>query len=221
MLRLIDVRRASVETEHARAAALEAEAKAALADVQTQRAGLAKECEQALKDASVQAERFAEERRTKAQQEANALIETARRTIAEERTRAQAETRRAALELGIEIARRFLADVPAELRAEACIERIEHHVATLSEADRAALRDGPVAESGLHVVTAVGLSDDTKAAWRSRLGRALGGDLATTFDVDPALVAGAELHFPTAILRFSWQSALDDMRAEIAADARA
>ena len=32
-----------------------------------------------------------------------------------------------------------------------------------------------------------------------------------------ALVAGAELHFPNAVLRFSWQSALAAMRAEIEA----
>ncbi len=38
--------------------------------------------------------------------------------------------------------------------------------------------------------------------------RALGDRVPITFEVDPELVAGAELHFPTAILRFSWQSAL-------------
>jgi F-type H+-transporting ATPase subunit b len=39
--------------------------------------------------------------------------------------------------------------------------------------------------------------------------------------VDPDLVAGAELHFPTAILRFSWQSTLVAMRSEIGAHADA
>jgi F-type H+-transporting ATPase subunit b len=42
-----------------------------------------------------------------------------------------------------------------------------------------------------------------------------------TFKVDPQLIAGAELHFPTAILRFSWQSALAAARAEIGAHASA
>ena len=36
---------------------------------------------------------------------------------------------------------------------------------------------------------------------------AFGDGVAVAFDVDPALIAGAELHFPDAILRFSWQSA--------------
>jgi len=62
------------------------------------------------------------------------------------------------------------------------------------------------------------LPDKTRAEWCTRLRRALGDDLEATFDVDPALVAGAELHFPTAVLRFSWHSALADMRAEINAD---
>jgi hypothetical protein len=44
---------------------------------------------------------------------------------------------------------------------------------------------------------------------------------AIEFGVDPTLVGGAELHFPNAILRFSWKNALAIMRAEIEADANA
>jgi len=36
-----------------------------------------------------------------------------------------------------------------------------------------------------------------------------------SFAVDPALVAGAELRFPVAILHFSWQSALAALRSEV------
>lgn len=220
VLRLIDARRADVERQYTDAAAHNAKAKAELQRIETERASLAKEREQALRDAAVQAERFAEERRAKARQEADALIEAARQTIADARDRHRAETRNAALDLGVEIARRLLAEMPTELRAEAWLEKIECHLAALTKPERDGLRDGSASGTGLRVVTAVKLPDKTKAEWYTRLRRALGDNLEATFDVDPTVVAGAELYFPTTVLRFSWHSALAEMRAEINADGR-
>ena len=218
VLRLIDERRADVDKQYAGATAAETKAKAELRHIEAERAGLAKEREQALKEAAAQAERFAEDRRAKARQEAATLIEAARQTIADERVQARAETRNAALDLGVEIAQRLLSEVPTELRAEAWLEHIERHLAGLSPVERGELRDGSASGGGLRVVTATNLPDPTKTEWCSRLRRALGDGVEATFDIDPALVAGAELHFPTTVLRFSWQSALADMRAEVNAD---
>jgi len=218
VLRLIDARRADVERQYADVVATNAKANVELQRIETERAGLATEREKALKEVAAQAERFAEERRAKAQQEANALLDGARQTIADERAQARSETRNAALDLGIEIARRLLSEVPTELRAEAWLEHIERHIAALSPAERDELRNSSASGAGLHVVTAARLPDQTKEEWCKRLHKALGDDVMATFDVDPALVAGAELHFPTAVLRFSWQSAVADMRAEINAD---
>lgn len=221
VLGLVDARRADVEKQYAGATAAESKAQAELQGIEAVRAGLAKEREQALRDAAAQAERFAEDRRSKAQQEATALIDGARRTIADERLRARAEMRNAALDLGVEIARRLLSEVPPELRAEAWLEHIERHFAALTPSERDEFRDGSVSGAGLRVVTAVPLPEQTKAEWCKRLRRALGDHVEAAFDVDPALVAGAELHFPTTVLRFSWQSALAHMRAEIDADGNA
>jgi len=46
-------------------------------------------------------------------------------------------------------------------------------------------------------------------------------DVPTTAAGLPGWIAGAELHFPNAVLRFSWQSALAAMRAEIVGDGNA
>jgi F-type H+-transporting ATPase subunit b len=51
--------------------------------------------------------------------------------------------------------------------------------------------------------------------WKTRLHRALGDQTIIEFDLDPALIAGTELHFPNAILRFSWRSTLATIRAEV------
>lgn len=221
VLGLIDARRAEVKQQYADAAAAEAKSKAELRDVEAERAGLAKEREQALKDAAAQAEELAQHGRARARQEADALIDAARQVIADERVRARAQMRNAALDLGVEIAQRLLAEIPADLRAEAWLERFEQHFAALTQAERDELKNVSVSEGGLQVITATNLSDQTKAEWDTRLRRALGDHIDSTFDVDPTLVAGAELHFPTTVLRFSWQSALADMRAEIDADGNA
>jgi F-type H+-transporting ATPase subunit b len=80
------------------------------------------------------------------------------------------------------------------------------------------LREGAAV---LRVVTAAPLPEDAAELWRSCLRRILGSGIAISFDADPTLVAGAELHFPNAILRFSWQSMLSTLSSGIEAHADA
>jgi F-type H+-transporting ATPase subunit b len=70
------------------------------------------------------------------------------------------------------------------------------------------------------VVTACALPATTAAQWKDRLCRVLGIASDITFNVDPELIAGAELHFPMAILRFSWQSALATARSAVGGHAQ-
>ncbi len=123
-----------------------------------------------------------------------------------------------ALDLGGEFAGRFLAEVPMPLRAEAWLERIEHYLEALPKAEREALVRQFADGSTLTVVTAAALSPEISETWRSRLRQCLGAGITIGFDVDPELVAGTEMHFPSAILRFSWRNALAAMRKEIEAD---
>jgi F-type H+-transporting ATPase subunit b len=221
VLRLVDARRAEIEKQYAEARVAEAEAKAKTVATETDRAGIARERAAALTEAAAQAEEQAAARRAQAERDAAALLAGARKTLADERTAVLAEARRAALDLGAEIACRLLAEVPMEYRAEAWIEHIEQHLGALPMAERDALAKQLPDGVPLKVVTTSALPADTAGLWRSRLQRALGEPIAVDYSVDSTLVAGAELHFPNAVLRFSWQSALDAMRAEIAADGNA
>lgn len=212
VLRMIDARQAAVAKQYAEADAMEAKAKANLAAIDQERAKIVAEREAAFKSAAVQGEQAAKERAARAEQEATALLGNARRTLAAEREKAFDAARRAALDLGTDMARRLLDAIPLGLRAEAWLEHIEAHLKGLTEKERKDLAgrgDGPT------VVTPFPLSEDTQHIWTSRLRTALGDGLAISFDVDPKLIAGAELHFPTAILRFSWQSTITALRAEI------
>jgi len=221
VLRLVDARSAEIDKQYAEARTAEAEATAKAAAIEAERAGIARERAAALAEVAAEAEEHAAARRGQAEQDASALLTGARKTLAEERAHVLTEARRAALDLGAEIAGRLLAEVPMKYRAEAWIERIEHHLGALSAAERDALAAQLPDGVPLKIVTASALSAETADVWRSRLQRALGERIAVDYGVDPGLVAGAELHFPDAILRFSWQSAIDAMRAEIEADGNA
>jgi len=215
VLRLIDKRRSEVRQSYDAADAAAAQAKEALAKLQAERAAIAGERDAALQAAAAQAEAAARQRVRRAEEEAEALLAGARKTLAAEREQARVEIRRAALDLGADVARRLLAEVPEQLRAEAWLERIEQHLASLPAPELSTLA------GDLTVVTSAPLQAETAEAWRARLQHQLGGSASIRFAADPGLVAGAELHFPTAVLRFTWQSVLADIRSGLEANADA
>lgn len=218
VLRMIDARRTELEKQYADARAAEAKAKDQLAAIEAQRGGIASEHEAALKAAAAQAEEAAKARRTRAEAEAASLLEGARKMLAAEREKALAEARESALDLGTSFARRLLAEVPVKLRVEASLERIEQYLAALPKTEMDALSQQLENGAVLTVLTASLLSPETVETWRARLRRPLGEGITIAFEAAPDLIAGAELHFPSAILRFSWQSALAAVRSEIEND---
>ena len=218
VLRLLDARRAEIDKQYAEAHMAEAKAKDELAALEAERGGIAAERAAALEQASAQAAEAAVARRAQAEREAAELLDAARKALAAERDLALAEARRAALDLGTDIAGRLLAEMPMKLRAEAWLARIEEHLAAMPQTERDALAQQLVDGAELTVVTASALPSETAEAWRARLHCTLGDRISIGFGTDRHLVAGAELHFPSAVLRFSWQSALAAMRAEVAGD---
>jgi F-type H+-transporting ATPase subunit b len=218
VLRMVDARRAKIEEQYAEARNAKTRAKDNLAAVQAEQAGIAAERETALKQAATEAEQAAAARRARAEREVAELLEDARKTLAAERRQALAEARRAALDLAGEIAARLFAAIPIKLRAEGSIERIEEYLAGLPNAETDALKRQLIDGVPLKVVTASALPAEIEGIWRTRLGEALCGRVTVVFGVDPALIGGAELHFPNTVLRLSWQSSLATVRAEIETD---
>jgi len=215
VLRLIDARQAEVQRQYDNAKAAEDKAAAHLAALEAERAGINAERETLLKSAAVAAEKAAEARRQVAERDAQALIEGTRKTLATEREQALQEARRTALDLGSDFARRLLAEVPAQFRAEAWMERIEKSLVELPKSELEALTSQLKDGGSLTIATASALSPTSADALRNRLGHLLGSGLTIDFQVNPELIGGAELHFPAAVLRCSWQSALAALRSEI------
>ncbi len=85
VLRMVDARRAEIQRGYDAAAAAQDQAKAQLAAVQAERTGIAAERDAALKAAAAQAEEAARQRAARAERDADALLESARKTLAGER----------------------------------------------------------------------------------------------------------------------------------------
>ncbi len=212
VLAVIAARRAEIDKQYANVEAAQAQANAKLAEIEADHARLATEREALLKSAASQADEAASARRSRAELDAAALIESAHKSIAAERTEVLADARRIALDMGCDIARQLLAEMPIKLRAEAWLERIEQYLAGLSPSEREALLR-QTAEGSVQVVTAAPLPPESVDSWRTRLRESMGQGSEIGFSTDPALIAGVEMHFPSAILRFSWQSTLAALRS--------
>lgn len=225
VLSMIDARKSEIERQFDAAKAAEEKAMARLAEIDAEKAKIAAEREATIKSATARAQEAAAARRAKAEAEAQALLDEARKTIATEREAALEEARRAALDLGAEFAQRLLAGVPAPFhmeqwidpfRAQAWIARIEQYLKSLPEQELGALRLQLEENGPLTVVTASPLAPATAEAWGKDLRGLLGEATNVSFKVNPELIAGVELNFPAAILRFSWRSALAALRSEAA-----
>ena len=220
VLHVIDARKAEVQRQYDSAKASEDQANARLAEIAAERAGIAAEREAALEGAAIQAQQTIEHGRQQGERDTKALLDAARKTLATEREQAFAEARSMAVDLGADFARRLLAELPMHVRADLWIERIERHLRSLPEAQVGTLTRQLADGTALRVRTASTLPPAAIESWQERLRQTFGA-VNVMFDADEELIAGAELHFPTAILRFSWQSELARLRAEVEADADA
>lgn len=214
VLRVIDARRQASDARYAEAQRVADTARQQLAEVETQRAGVAADRAAALTDAREQARQLVDARRAEAERDAKALLDETRQTLARERESLLAEARRTALDLAAEMARRVLAEIPESLRIEGWLERIDGHLKSLPPAERAELGGELAAGASLRVVSAWPVPTAAQARWRARLQETLAPDFAIAFETNAALIGGAELCFPHATLGFSLAGAVSALQEE-------
>jgi F-type H+-transporting ATPase subunit b len=144
-----------------------------------------------------------------AQAEIDKLKSAMLKQLDEERENAARELSDRAVQLAVQLADRLLRQCAAPLLDELFLDRLVDHLDHLTMAERAALLDqsGP-GRGSLSVTTASPLDPAIESKWRITLASHLGVSTPITFTVDKDLIAGAELKFPLAVLRFSWRQAL-------------
>ena len=216
VLRVIDARRQAGDARYAEAQQMAERAKRELADIETQRAGVAADRAAALADAREQARQLVGSRRAEAERDARVLLDETRQTLARERESLLVEARRTALDLAAGMARRVLAEIPESLRIEGWLERIDQHMRTLAASERAGLVGELAGGEPLRVVSAWPISSGAEVRWRARLQETLGPNVTVTFETNTRLIAGAQLCFPHSTLSFSVEGAVSALQEEAA-----
>jgi len=203
------------------------------ADLQAEREGLAAE-RQALerrqaalaaeRDASLAAMRSAAEAEhkailDKARAEADAVRAEAQTAFDHERAGIVQAAGRDAARLATSIARRLLSDATGPAIQAQMLDRICQDVRALPAETKTHIAARLAADDGsLEVVTSSPMDAASATDFGARLREALGAEADPTFRVDPALIAGVEIHFPFTVLRRSWADSLERIEAELTHD---
>jgi F-type H+-transporting ATPase subunit b len=202
---ILERRRGEVDRVMADAAAAREKAEALRRTVESERTALARERERALEQAHAEAMTQRAALLEKAQREADEARAEARRHLEQERQEAVKEIEGRAASLALALASRLLATAgprPDELLLEQAFARMR----AFDAGERLAL--APPGADPVRIVTAAPLDDRARRRWRDELIALLGLRQDVAFAEEPALIAGAEIHFSNVVLRHSWREAL-------------
>lgn len=197
--------------EHAFAEAEEKgeQAEATRRSLEDERAELARERQDLLKKIHEETEAERREILDAARAEADRMIEEARDAVAGEREQARAQMRDEIAGLAAELAAELLRKTAADVPSGPFLERIERRLDALPEEERERMRADLSGGAHLRVTTAGPLDDEERRRWTDRLDARLGQGDRIDFETDPDILGGAELHFPHAVLRFTWADQLE------------
>ncbi len=204
---MIELRRTTVEAALADAEVTKAKAATALAETETTRAGFAKEREAILAAAHVAADQARTAVLAEAVQAAAALETAAKAAIEKERQAADGAWADRSSRLAVEIAGRLVERLDSAAVRAAFVDRLTKAVDDLPESQRQA--------TGLEVVSASALDPQEQKRVSALIGKAFGGTPVITFQTDPALIAGLELHGPHLIVSNSWRADLKKILADL------
>jgi F-type H+-transporting ATPase subunit b len=210
---VIEKRKQLAEQAFADAAAKQQDADTEKQGLRQDRAQLAQERQDLLKQLheSMEAERMTV--MEQARKDADQLLADARNAIEVERTVALAALRGQVADLATDMATGLLAKAGAGVPAEAFIDRLSEQLQALPADEHDRLKKDLAAEGGVvTVVTAAALEPADRERWSERLNGALGCPCKAEFQTDPAIVGGAELRFPHAVLTFTYADLLAKAR---------
>ncbi len=195
------------QAQAARAAALEEKAKA-----QAEAAELAANRSAAMKAASADVAAQKAALIAAAREEADKLRADAESDIARARAAGQHEVADKATDLAVDIAARLLDRLPDEARVAGFVDGLAQGVAALPDEIRAKLgADG----APLPITAARKMTDGELSQCRDALNKALAREIEIEASVDPALIAGLEIHAPHAEVRNSFRADLDQLQADL------
>lgn len=207
---VIEKRKELTERAFAEADTRKDAAEAARQRFEEAQAELARERQDMLK--KIHEEQQAERREIleEAKREADKLLESTREAIAEERESALREMRGEVAALAVELASGLLEKAGTNAAADVFLDGLEQRLRKLPAEERERLRkDLEPDDARLTVVTAAPLTPSKQDVWREMLNTSLEQKHRIDFTTDPAILGGAELRFPHAVLKFTWADQLE------------
>jgi F-type H+-transporting ATPase subunit b len=186
-------------------------------EVEAKESGIAAEREKILDEGRAQLSADRQKMLEEARGEAEKIRDQALKRLDEERTAAGDELYERTIALATSLAERLLRELAFPSIEHPFLERVMNYLDQLSADERDKLFSAASAE-GLLVTTAHPLDAPEQTQWRGQLAKRLGTDTGIKFSADPALIAGALITFPHAILRFNWRDSLTTALKEFHAD---
>ncbi len=214
---MIEQRRVTAQQGLAEAAAKRDQATAALAEIERTRAGFAQERDAILAAAHDAAEQARATRMEAAEKEAAALEAAAKAAMAREKVEADKAWADRASRLAVDIAGRLAVRLDGPAVRGIFLDWLLDAIRALPEPARQAVTADGVT---LEAISATELDPADQDRYRTLIGEAFGAHPPITFTVNPALIAGLELHGPHFALSNSWQADLTRILAELSHDNR-
>jgi F-type H+-transporting ATPase subunit b len=209
---LIAERRKTAQAMLADAKSAKGQAAAALAEIETTRAGFAAERQKILADARAEADAASEATLKDARAKAEKLRKAAETRIAADIAAAEKLQADRAASLAIDIAARLAGRLSGSDITSSFLGWLTEAIKAMPEDEKAAaLRDG----KGLKLVSAEALMPAEKTRIKAKIAAALGGKPALSFETDASLIAGLELRGAHFALRNSWQADLARILEEL------
>jgi F-type H+-transporting ATPase subunit b len=205
---MIDRRQREIEAPLAAASTDRAKAAELLADVERQHLAAAGERNQLLLEAGRDAETRRDQVLADARRAGADLLRSERDAVARERAAAESSLRVHATQLAIGIAARLLATAGTRDATDHLLEEAIRTVESMAGPEPGRALHSTNGHVPVRLVTALPLEPARRDTVTERLHRTLGDRVDVTFTEDAALIAGAEIHLPTAVVRQTWRQQL-------------
>lgn len=169
--------------------------------------------EEVLAETAADRERIVAEARTEAVQ----ITDAARSAVAEERRRAVADLKDEVLDLAADMAGKLLARTAEHIDDGPFLKELEDRVGQFDETElQRGSAGGGIGSQQPIIVSARPLGKAAREGWQKRISKLLASNGPVRFETDPDLIAGAELHLGSTIVRSTWASQLQQARAAMA-----
>ena len=183
-------------------------------ELEAQRAGIEAERQKAIDGQRAQLDIERKKMLEDVLAEANEIRGRTAKKLVEESAAASEELFSRTIELAASLAQRLLGELALPSIDRPFLDRVLDYLDHLPAQELTTLVSHLGANT-LIVATAHPLGAQEEADWREQLGKRIGNTATIEFHVDPALIAGAEITFPHAILRFNWRDSLAAAAKEI------